>query len=196
MIITLALAFFSAKLLEAIYGNSAIAVPSFVKTSAVPLLLENTIDSKRLLMFFVGFVLIIGVWILMTKTKIGKGVLAVAQDREAAIMMGVNPGFVFSFTICLSGILAGAAGVFTTPFLGDAHPGIWFVPLIKSFAVVMIGGLGSIFGCILGSFILAFFEKVTKYYISSSLEELVFLMVIIALLLWRPQGLFGKKGSF
>ena len=195
LIITIALAFFTERLLVAIYGESAIPVPSFIKTRAIGLMLGTTMDSKRLIMFFVGIVLIIIVWLLMNKTKIGKGVLAVAQDKEAASLMGVNPNFVFSFAICLSAVLAGLAGVFTAPFLADAQPEIWLNPLIKAFAIVILGGLGSIFGSILASFILAFFEKFTKYYISSSLEEIVFLVVIIAILILRPQGLFGKKGQ-
>lgn len=196
LIITVALAFFTERLLVAIYGESAIAVPSFVGTRAIGLIFGITMDSKRLIMFFVGIVLIVLVWVLMNKTKMGKGVLAVAQDREAAILMGVNPNFVFSFAICLSAILAGLAGVFTAPFLGDAQPAMWLNPLIKAFAIVILGGLGSIFGSVLASFILAFFEKLTKYYISSRLEEIVFLMVIIAILILRPRGLFGKKGQF
>jgi branched-chain amino acid transport system permease protein len=196
LIITVALAFFTERLLVAIYGESAIAVPSFVRTRAIGLIFGTAIDSKRLIMFFVGIVLIVLVWLLMNKTKIGKGVLAVAQDREAASLMGVNPNFVFSFAICVSAILAGLAGVFTAPFLGDAQPEIWLNPLIKAFAIVILGGLGSIFGSVLASFILAFFEKLTKYYVSSRLEEMVFLIVIIAILILRPQGLFGKKGQF
>jgi branched-chain amino acid transport system permease protein len=195
LIITIALAFLTERLLEAIYGSAPIRVPSFVETSTINLLFENTMDSKRLLMFFVGIVLIAAVWILMTRTKIGKGVLAVAQDKEAATVMGVKPGFVFSFSISVSAVLAGLAGVFTAPFLGDAHPGIWLAPLIKSFAIVVIGGMGSIFGSVVAAFMLAFFEKLTKYYISSSLEQMVFLVVVIAVLLIRPQGLFGKKGK-
>ena len=195
LIITVALAFFTERLVVAVYGESAIAVPSFVKTQAIGLILDTTMDSKRLLMFFVGMALIVLVWLLMNRTRIGKGVLAVAQDREAASLMGVNPKLVFSFAICVSAILAGLAGVFTTPFLGDAQPQIWLNPLIKAFAIVILGGLGSIFGSVLASFILAFFEKLTKYYISSSLEEIVFLVVIIAILILRPQGLFGKKGQ-
>jgi len=195
LIITIALAFLTEKLLEAIYGSGAIRVPSFVKTTAINLLFENTMDSKRLLMFFVGIILIGVVWILMTRTRIGKGVLAVAQDKEAATVMGVKPGFVFSFSISVSAVLAGLAGVFTSPFLGDAHPEIWLGPLIKSFAIVVIGGMGSIFGSVVAAFMLAFFEKLTKYYISSSLEQMVFLVVVIVILLIRPQGLFGKKGK-
>ncbi len=195
LIITIALAFLTEKSLEAVYGSGAIRVPSFVQTKTINLLFGNTMDSKRLLMFFVGVILIAVVWILMTKTRIGKGVLAVAQDKEAATVMGVKSGFVFSFSISVSAVLAGIAGVFTTPFLGDAHPGIWLGPLIKSFAIVVIGGMGSIFGSVVGAFLLAFFEKLTKYYISSSLEQMVFLVVVIVILLIRPQGLFGKKGK-
>lgn len=195
LIITVALAFFTERLLVAIYGESAIPVPSFVKTQAIGLIFGTTMDSKRLLMFVVGLTLIVLVWLLMNRTRIGRGVLAVAQDKEAASLMGVNPNFVFSFAICLSAILAGLAGVFTTPFLGDAQPQIWLNPLIKAFAIVILGGLGSIFGSVLASFILAFFEKLTKYYISSSLEEIVFLVVIVGILILRPQGLFGKKGD-
>ncbi len=196
LLITISLAFFMERFIDAIYGTSAIPVHSFVRTKPVTLLMGNTIDSKRLLMFFVGIVLIVLVWLLMNKTRIGKGVLAVAQDEEAAELMGVNPRFVYSFTIAVSAILAALAGIFTTPFLGDARPDIWLSPVIKAFAIVILGGLGSIFGSVLAAFILAFVEKFTKYFISSSLEEFVFLIVIIIILIIRPQGLFGKKGRF
>jgi branched-chain amino acid transport system permease protein len=196
LIITIALAFFTEKVLDAIYGSSNVRVPSFVETHPVKMFFDAAIDSKRLLMFFAGLVLILAVWLLMNRTKIGKGVLAVSQDNEAAMMMGINTKFVYNFAIGLSAVLAALAGVLTTPFLGDASPGIWLGPLIKSFAIVILGGLGSIFGSILAAFILALVEKFTKFYISSSLEEIVFLVVVIIILLVRPQGLFGKKGRF
>jgi len=196
LIVTIALAFFTERLIDAIYGSSNVPVPSFIETSTVQLIFDATIDSKRLLMFFVGIFLIAGVWLLMNKTKTGKGVLAVAQDSEAATLMGINTQFVFNFAIMLSAILAAVAGIFTTPFLGDASPAIWLGVVIKAFAVVILGGLGSIFGSVLAAFILAFVEKFTKFYISSSLEEIVFLVIIIIILLIRPQGLFGKKGRF
>ena len=196
LIITIALAFFTEKLLDAIYGSSNVSVASFVKTYPVKLFFDTALDSKRLLMFIVGIVLILFVWLLMNRTKIGKGVLAVSQDTEAAMMMGINTKFVYNFAIALSAILAAVAGIFTTPFLGDATPEIWLSPLIKAFAIVILGGLGSIFGSVVAAFILAIVEKFTKFYISSSLEEIVFLLVIIFILLVRPQGLFGKKGRF
>lgn len=194
LIITIALAFFTERLISAIYGSSSIPVPSFISTYPVSLIAGSTLDSKRLFMFIIGVVLIILVWLIMNKTKLGKGVLAVAQDKEAATLMGINPKFVYAFAIALSGILAAFAGIFSTPFLGDAAPNIWMPPLIKAFAIVILGGMGSIFGSVIAAFILAFVEKFTKYFISSSLEEVVFLIVIIIILVIRPQGLFGKKG--
>jgi branched-chain amino acid transport system permease protein len=196
LIVTLALAFFTEKLLEGIYGSSALPVRSFVPTKPITLLMGNVLDSKRLLMVIIGVILILAIWLLMNKTKLGKGVLAVAQDKEAAALMGVNPKFVYSFAIALSAILAALAGIFTSPFLGDAAPAIWFSPLIKAFAIVILGGLGSIFGSVVAAFILAFFEKFTKYYVGSQFEEVVFLVLIVVILIARPQGLFGKKGRF
>ncbi len=119
---------------------------------------------------------------------------AMAQDREAATLMGINTERLFMLTLVISASLAAIAGVLVTP-LTVASPDMWMFPLIISFSVVILGGLGSIKGSLVGAFILAYAEE-SVVFLAQGEEHLrgaFSLLIMVLVLLLRPSGLFGKR---
>ena len=149
----------------------------------VPLLRIITISS--------AFLLMILLWFLVNRTRTGKAMRATSFDREAAAMMGVNIDKVIVFTFVLGSALAGAAGVMfalrvpTTVSIG-------FVSGLKGFTAAVIGGIGSIPGAMAGGLILGFAESFTEGYISTKWSDLIVFSILIAFMLFRPQGLLGR----
>jgi branched-chain amino acid transport system permease protein len=149
----------------------------------VPLLRLITIGS--------AFVLMIVLWFLVNRTRTGKAMRATSFDREAAAMMGVNIDKVIVFTFVLGSALAGAAGVMfalrvpTTVSIG-------FVSGLKGFTAAVIGGIGSIPGAMVGGLMLGFLESYTEGYISTKWSDLIVFTILIAFMIFRPQGLLGR----
>jgi branched-chain amino acid transport system permease protein len=145
----------------------------------------------RIITISAAFVLMILLYILVNKTRTGKAMRATSFDREAAAMMGINIDRVIVFTFVLGSALAGAAGVLfalrvpTTVSIG-------FVAGLKGFTAAVIGGIGSIPGAMAGGLILGFAEAYTQGYISTKWSDLVVFSILIAFMIFRPQGLLGR----
>jgi branched-chain amino acid transport system permease protein len=190
LIITLALAFFFQELMYAFYGPHGKAVKSFVSGDII--LANVHVTYQKVLTFFVSGVLVTLLWFFIKKTKTGKSTSAVAQNRDAAILMGIRPERVYLITAGISAALASVAGVFIAPIL-EAVPTMWVFPLFKAFAVVIIGGLGSIEGAIIAGMLLGYSETTVSVLISANYPDMVYLVAIILVLVLRPRGLMGKR---
>jgi branched-chain amino acid transport system permease protein len=190
LIITLALAFFFQELMYALYGPHGKAVKSFV--SGEMILANVHVTHQKILTFFVSGALVILLWFFIKKTKTGKSTSAVAQNRDAAILVGIRPERVYLITAGISAALASVAGVFIAPIL-EAVPTMWVFPLFKAFAVVIIGGLGSIEGAIIAGMLLGYSETMVSVLISANYPDMVYLVAIILVLVLRPRGLMGKR---
>jgi branched-chain amino acid transport system permease protein len=165
-------------------SNGALYLKGFdIGNVRVPLLRIITIVS--------AFVLMIFLWFLVNRTRTGKAMRATSFDREAAAMMGINIDRVIVFTFVLGSALAGAAGVLfalrvpTTVSIG-------FVSGLKGFTAAVIGGIGSIPGAMAGGLILGFAESYTQGYVSTKWSDLVVFTILIAFMIFRPQGLLGR----
>ncbi|MBA7656994.1 High-affinity branched-chain amino acid transport system permease protein LivH [subsurface metagenome] len=125
------------------------------------------------------------------RTHIGRAMRALAMDRKGAIISGINPDRVNLITWGLSGALAGVAGIFYASYTYLVPP-MWVFPLIISFAIVIIGGLGSIGGTIIGAHIIGFMETTTTMVIEERLRGMFAMAIMIIVLIARPKGLFGR----
>jgi len=190
LIITLALAFFFQELMYAFYGPHGKAVKSFV--SGEMILANVHVTYQKVLTFFASGALVTLLWFFIKKTKTGKSTSAVAQNRDAAILVGIRPERVYLITAGISAALASVAGVFIAPIL-EAVPTMWVFPLFKAFAVVIIGGLGSIEGAIIAGMLLGYSETTVSVLISANYPDMVYLVAIILVLVLRPRGLMGKR---
>jgi branched-chain amino acid transport system permease protein len=130
--------------------------------------------------------------VLISRTKTGKSIRAVAQNRPAAVLMGVNVNRVSAIVFSVSSALGAAAGALVGALLAIA-PGVGEGLAVKGFAVLILGGLGSIPGAIVGGLVLGVSESLAAGFISSAYKDVIAFMVMIVVLLFRPEGLLGKR---
>ncbi len=150
-----------------------------------------SISWLRLFVLVVALMLIVGSYLVIQRTKLGKAMRATFQDTETAALMGVNINGIYTATFALGSGLAAAAGALlgpvflVTPSMGD-------LASLKAFAIVILGGLGNITGATIGGFILAFVEEIGAGYISSGYRDAMGFLIIIVVLLLKPTGLFAR----
>ena len=125
-------------------------------------------------------------------TWTGRALMATAQNRVGATVVGVNPVRMNVIAMALAGLLAGAAGSLLAPvFL--VYPDVGQIPVIKAFVIIVLGGMGSIPGAVVAALILGVVESLASVYISVAYRDVFAFLVLIGVLLFRPHGLFGQK---
>ena len=125
-------------------------------------------------------------------TWTGRALMATAQNRVGATIVGVNPVRMNVIAMILAGLLAGAAGSLLAPvFL--VYPDVGQIPVIKAFVIIVLGGMGSIPGAVVAALILGVVESLASVYISVAYRDVFAFLVLIGVLLFRPHGLFGQK---
>ena len=148
--------------------------------------------NQRLMGFILGVVVIAAFFLLLKRTWFGRVVQAVSTDREVAALMGVNPERVNLLGFGLGCALAGAAGVILTPIF-PVTPNIGVGVSLTAFVVVVLGGMGSFLGCLVGGVLLGVVENLGSAYISSAYKQLFSFVILIVVLFVRPAGLFGRR---
>jgi branched-chain amino acid transport system permease protein len=153
-----------------------------------------TLSSQRMLVLVLVVVLVVGCYLFLQKTRIGKAIRAMGQNRTGAALVGIQTSQVTAVVFVLGSAMAGAAGVLygslfaITPYMAAA-------PLMKGFILTVLGGLGSVPGAVLAGFLLGLAESLGSRYLSASFRDgYGFIMLIIALL-YFPRGLFGHRGK-
>ncbi|SDH99717.1 branched-chain amino acid ABC transporter permease [Alloyangia pacifica] len=136
----------------------------------------------------------VGLWIFFTRTLTGKAVLATANNRVAAQLVGINTGWVMTLSFGLSAAIGAFAGVLVTPITLVGYD-VGVALALKGFAAAMLGGMGNPKGALVGGLLLGCFEALTAGYLSSQYKEAVAFIVILAVLFVMPQGLFGSKST-
>jgi len=132
--------------------------------------------------------------LLTKKTKIGLAMRAASQKSDASMLMGININRVYLFTFAVGAALAGAAGaLYGILFL--FNPAIGALPTIKGFAIIILGGLGSIPGAVIGGLLYGIAENTAAYLSNGVWQDAVAFALLIAVLVIRPTGLFGEKGE-
>jgi len=151
-----------------------------------------TIDSVQILVLVLAALLTVGLRLLVNRTTLGKQMRAVAADREAAEMLGINVNFTIAATFFIGGALAGVAGVMGGLLFNQVTPTIGFIAGLKAFTAAVVGGIGSIPGAVLGGLLLGVAESFITGYISSTYTNLLVFLLLIAVMLVRPSGLLGR----
>jgi branched-chain amino acid transport system permease protein len=151
-----------------------------------------TIDSVQIMVLVLGLLLTVGLRELVNRTKLGKQMRAVAADREAAEMMGINVNFTIAATFFLGSALAGVAGVMGGLLFNQVTPTIGFIVGLKAFTAAVVGGIGSLPGAMLGGLLIGVAESMITGYISSTYTNLFVFALLIAVMLVRPTGLLGR----
>ena len=193
LMITLAVALVVEQALFLTFGSEYRNVPEFVSTKFS--IGGVDVGGQRLLALGVSVALIASLWLFIQRTRLGSAILAISQDPEAANYMGIPSDRIFSIVMALSAALAATAGVLAGPFL-TVQPTMWLLPIVKAFAIVIVGGLGSIPGSILAALMLGYAETIVGYTISTSWTEIVSVLATLLMLIVRPAGMFGKRAAF
>lgn len=165
--------------------ESAINVPG-ISIGALELTGESVVTLSVTILIMIGLTLFI------KKTKLGKAMLAVSEDKGAAQLMGINVNQTISITFAIGSALAAVAGVLFVSSYGFVGPYTGALPGIKAFVAAVLGGIGSIPGAMLGGVILGIIESLSKAYISTNLSDAIVFGVLIVVLLVKPSGLLGK----
>jgi len=151
-----------------------------------------TIDSVQILVLVLGVVLMAGLQLLVNRTRLGRQMRAVAADREAAEMLGINVNFVITATFFLGSALAGVAGIMGGLLFNQVTSTIGFIAGLKAFTAAVVGGIGSIPGAMLGGLFIGVAESFVTGYISSTYSNLIVFGILIVVMLLRPSGLLGR----
>ena len=154
-------------------------------------LMGHSFSNNLIAGLIASWICIVSVLLFVRKTHMGRAMRALAMDRKGAIISGINPQAVNVATWALSGALAGVAGIFYGSYT-FLVPDMWVLPLVMSFAIVVIGGLGSIEGTIVGAHIVGFMETATVLAINDKLRSVPALVIMIIVLVLRPKGLLGR----
>lgn len=193
LMMTLAVSLMVEQVLLLIFGSEARNVPSLV---SAPLRLGAVdIPGQRVVALAAGVLILAGLWLFMQHTRLGSAILAISQDAEAALYMGIPSDRIYSIVMGLSAGIAAAAGVLVAPFQ-TVIPGMGLLPLVKAFAIVVVGGLGSIPGSIVGSLLLGYTETIVAFQVSIEWSQIVSVAAVLVTLIVRPAGFFGKRAAF
>ena len=190
LIATIALALIFQEVMLYTFGGHFLGIPSTLEGAVR--FLGVTIPYQRLLILVVAAAMLIIVWFVLYRTRLGLAIRATANDLEVANLMGMNVHRVAMATVAISVALAAVAGVVVAPiFVVD--PFMWLAPLVTMLAIVVLGGLGSLKGSLIGALIIGYVEAITVFAVPAGayLKGAVALMIMVAVLLARPEGLFG-----
>jgi len=165
-----------------------------VKTSYSALTIKTAglmISFPRLVAFLLAMGMIIGLLIFLKKTYMGKSIRALAQERKAAMLMGINVYRTYQIAFGIGIACVGAAGALLIPVY-FVFPSVGSLFVLIAFVVVVLGGYNSLTGSLVGGLIIGVVEAFSGFYISPHLKEAIYFVIFILILLFRPMGLFGR----
>ena len=154
-----------------------------------------TITGEALVTILVSVVIMIALTLFINRTRMGRSMLAVSEDRGAAQLMGINVNATISLTFAIGSALAAIAGALLCSAYPILQPTTGAMPGIKAFVAAVFGGIGSIPGAMIGGILLGVIENLSKAYISAQLAYAIVFGVLIVVLLVKPTGIMGKKIS-
>ena len=190
LIATIALALIFQELMLYAFGGHFLGIPSTLEGAVR--FFGVSIPYQRLLILVVAGAMLVLVWFVLYRTRLGLAIRATANDLEVANLMGMNVHRVAMATVAISVSLAAVAGVVVAPvFVVD--PFMWLAPLVTMLAIVVLGGLGSLKGSLIGALIIGYVEAITVFAVPAGayLKGAVALLIMVIVLLARPEGLFG-----
>jgi len=183
------------------YGSSVRAYPSVDIFSGTITILGIPFLKSQLLVIVTAAVLMLALYYFVERTRTGRSMRAVSEDKEVAAMMGINVDRVIVTTFAIGGLLAGAAGILYALIFNQVFFLMGFVPGIKAFTAAVLGGIGSIPGAMLGGLTLGVLESVGPFLLLSGfgvpspnqLKDVIAFSMLVLVLIFRPTGLLGKS---
>lgn len=152
-----------------------------------------TFTMQRILIIVGAIVVMILLHLFLKKTFTGATIIAMSQEREGANLVGINTNKVAMLTFLISGALAALAASLSAP-INLVFPGMGHLVILKAFVIIILGGMGSIPGAIIGGYILGFSESLGATYVSNDYKDIIAFVLLVIILSVKPTGLFAKGG--
>ena len=183
------------------YGSGVRAYPDYNLFDGVLTLGPIAMSVKQGVVIFAAFSLMIGLYLFINRTRTGRAMRAVSEDKDVAAMMGIDVNRIIVTTFAIGGLLAGAAGILYTLIFNQVLFFMGFLPGIKAFTAAVLGGIGNVIGAALGGLILGVVEQLgpnlflSGYGVPSpnQLKDVIAFTVLVLVLIFRPSGLLGRK---
>ena len=151
-----------------------------------------TFTEQRLIVIFATVIIMLILHFFLTKTMIGAAIIAMAQNREGAYLVGINANTIAMLTFAISGLLAAAAATLASP-INLVFPSMGDLVIMKAFVIIIIGGMGSIPGAIIAGYMLGIVESFGATYISGDYKDIIAFVLLVIILTVKPTGLFTRR---
>lgn len=191
IIITIGASIFIRGLVQVILGRQLHGIPAFTGDDPIHVL-GATILPQSLWVIAGALGIFFLLWLFFNHTLTGRAVLATANNRIAALLVGINTKYIMTLSFAVSAAIGALAGVLVTPITLTSYD-IGMTMALKGFAAAMLGGMGNPKGALVGGLLLGILEAMTAGYISSQYKDAAAFITILAVLFFMPQGLFGSK---
>ena len=196
LITAIGVSYFLQNAAQLIWGSAPKNYTSIVTFAPISLFGGKLMITGEVILTIVVSILVIvmiGLTLFTTKTRTGKAMRAVSEDRDAAQLMGINVNQTISMTFAIGSALAAIAGILLCSTIPTLQPTTGSMPGIRAFTAAVLGGIGSIPGAMLGGILLGVIETFSKKYISTQFSDAIVFAVLILILLVKPAGLLGKQ---
>ena len=192
VVVTFGLSLLLINLVDKIVGPYPIRGPELIEStrfSIGPIMLNG----QKLIAAGISLAILTGLALFIKKSLWGRQIQAVAQNRLGASLAGIDATRTTSMIFAIAGLLAALSGALLAPVINPS-PDVGAFPAIKSYVIVVLGGMGSIWGAMIAALVLGVFEAFFAVYVSYAYRDAFGLLLLILVLIFRPQGLFGEKG--
>ncbi|MBN2605023.1 MAG: branched-chain amino acid ABC transporter permease [Bacilli bacterium] len=192
LITAIGMSLFLQNFAQLLFGATPKVMPRFI--TAAPIMIGNTaVSMVTVYTIFMSIIIMVLLTLFVKKTKAGKAMRAVSQDKDAALLMGININRIISLTFAIGSALGALGGIFYSVAYSQVYPTLGVMPGLKAFIAAVFGGIGNIGGAVLGGYTIGFIETMTKGYISSKWADAIVFSVLILVLLFKPSGILGKN---
>jgi branched-chain amino acid transport system permease protein len=191
LIASVALLIFFESLILILFGADVKTI-SYIKISKGLEIFNAIITPLQIIIIIVSIILLILLFLFMKKTKLGKAMRAVADNKDVAEVIGISAERVYSWSFIIGSVIAGIAGILVG-LEQNLEPTMGTSLMIKGFTAAIIGGVDSVTGAILGSFLLGLIENFSTWFLPSGYRDVMVFIILFIFLLFRPQGILGVK---
>ena len=191
VVVTFGLSLLLINLVDKIVGPYPVRGPSLIETSRFALG-PVMLNGQKLIAAGISIALLVGLALFLKRSLWGRQIQAVAQNRLGASLAGIDATRTTSLVFAISGMLAALSGALLAPLINPS-PDVGAFPAIKSFVIVVLGGMGSVWGAMIASLVLGVLESFFAVYVSYDYRDAFGLLILMLVLLFRPQGLLGEK---
>ena len=192
LITAIGASFFWQYFFRGLYGSGVTAFPTVDALKGSITIFGIDILKTQAVVILASIVLLIILYIIVMRTKMGKAMRAVAEDKEIAALMGIDVDRIIVITFAMGAAAAGVAGVLYAILFRQVFFLMGFFPGIKAFTAAVLGGIGSIPGAVLGGFVLGLTEAFATGYVSSDYEDVFAFTLLVLILIFKPSGLLGR----